>query len=118
MGERCRVNDDFNRWDSLTDREDWLYGEHRELSIELAELVAKGVDKIKDEYGRPFTNDDFSVVVFEHDKFPSALLEMRLGNHKEMDNLIKHCAYRAAAIHLFGEDRADELFPAKDIGDY
>ena len=79
-------------------------------AVHLADqFLAKKIPHLRDWNGDDYSMTDLGVQVFEHSLYDSALFDKANGNHIPMTDLIKRIARHAAAVHLFGDERADEL---------
>ncbi len=111
--EKCRVSQeeiahDIGNYRSVM-AEQYSAHEQRLEVCSLAKLYLHDQAKINDEWGRDFPLTELMVTVWDHKLYEAAFKAIAVGVHSPMQDLITRCARYACAVHLFGEDRADEL---------
>lgn len=77
--------------------------------FDLANQFLASATKINDCWNREFPLRELMVTVWDHELYENAFIAQANGNSKPMSDLIQRCARRACAIHLFGEEKADDL---------
>ncbi len=83
--------------------------EQRLEVFELATQFLASATVINDYSGREYPLRELMVTVWDHQQYESAFIAQANNNPLPMTDLILRCARYACAVHLFGEDRADEL---------
>jgi glutathione S-transferase len=98
------IEDQCERYDDKAQRDD---------AMKLAKQFLEGKATLRGQYYNSedeFTHDDLMVAVWDHALYEKAFFSHATGNPAPLSDLIQRCANHAAAVHLFGEERADELF--------
>lgn len=75
----------------------------------LATQYLASAQKINDCFGREFPLRELMVTVWDHELYENAFIAQANGNPNPMSDLIVRCARYACAVHLFGEDKAEDL---------
>lgn len=110
----CRVAADLRAYIAIEDQcERYTDEQQRDEAVKLAKQFIEGKAKLRGQWWNcedELTHDDLMVAVWDHKLFAQAFMAQANGNPDPLSDLIQRCANHAAAVHLFGEDRADELF--------
>lgn len=83
--------------------------EQRAEVFALANQYLASAVSINDGWGREFPLRDLMVTVWDHELYEIAFVAQANGNPAPMTDLILRCARYASAVHLFGEERAEDL---------
>lgn len=113
MNQVCRIANELNAHEIAVARSEHIahYSEadQRSEAIALADQFKAGRAALNDCWGNDYPLTELMVSVWDHELYEAAFFKAANGNSQPIQDLILRCARHAAAVHLFGEDRADEL---------
>lgn len=113
MNSTCAVRNDELKKDirhfHLENAHRYSAPEQRAEVFALAAQFLASAQKINDCWGREFPLRELMVTVWDHELYEMAFVAQANGNPNPMSDLIMRCARYACAVHLFGEDKAEDL---------